>query len=343
MKKTIAYLFILVGLIIFAVSAYLRTQVPLTDEQQRSFKVEDMSILSKVSLKDRDGNQTNLIKEDGVWQVEGKGDVNKIMLNDLFYALEFMDAEYAVPAAARENVVTQMITKSTKVGLYKNGKSKPYKEFTVGGPNHTQDGTFMLMELDGQIADKPYVVKLPGFKGYITYRFSAITNYWISKEFVKYLPNEIATVKMTYFNEDKDQSYQLDRKDGVFSLKEGATSIPEEKLNLDMANGIYATLMDLNFEEYIDSIPGQDTVLTNLHYADFEVKTIEGKEHKVKIYFKPLPQISNTPRDSEGNFQLYDVNKLYAYNENDDTYFTIQYFTFGNLFVKADELKQASE
>lgn len=344
MKKTVSYLVILFGLAILAGVFYFKDKEPLTDEQQRDFKVEAMADLDKISLKDRDGNQTILVKEEDGWHVEGKGMASKVMLNDLFYALEYMEAEYPVPLVARENVLTQMIAKSTKVSLFQNGKSKPFKEFTVGGPNHHQDGTYMLMEMNGQTADKPYLVKLPGFRGYITYRFSAITNYWMSQEFVAYLPDEIASVSLNYYGENKDQSYHLERKNGQFALNQGADTFNSpEDVNLDAANSIYATLLDLNFETYLDSIPGADTVLHNYFFADLKIVSTSGKEHHLKIYEKPLPQIANTPLDGEGNPELVDGDQFYAYYEEGDAYYIIQEFTFGNLFLKAEQLKKSKE
>lgn len=337
MNKTLSYIAVLIALVGIAIFLFLKNQKP-SIEDQRAFTTPEIGELSQIKMQDRHGREVVLTKENMQWMVNNRYPASRIMLNDLLYALEFMYAEYPVPAVAVNNVLTEMITNSTKVSLYKNGKSKPFKVFSVGGANHAQDGTFMLMEVDGKAADKPYLVKLPGFRGYITYRFSAILKHWVSPDFTSYLAHEIESVELNYFQEDSLQSFKVSRKNDAFELQGQGQIYPQEKLNTNYVEGLFASFMELSFEEFVDSIPKQDSVVANMHYLDLKIKAMDGYEHYLSIYLKPLNANDNLPLDKEGNPVFIDPIKLYAYDHQSESFFTIQYYTFGKLFVKADQL-----
>ena len=339
MKKTLTYLVILGLLIGVALFLFLKNQKPSL-EAQRNFTTPEIAELTQINMKDRHGHQVVLTNEANGWIVNGRYPVSGIMLNDLLYALEFMHAEYPVPAVAVNNVLTEMITNSTKVSLYKNGKSKPFKVFSVGGANHAQDGSFMLMEVDGQAAEKPYLIKLPGFKGYITYRFSAILKHWVSPTFTSYLPQEIETVSIQYFHAQKDQSFVLSKKNEQFELTNMGEVFAGESLNQNLAEGLFAAFMELSFEEFLDSIPQQDSVITNMQFLELTLNARNGNKHQLSIYFKPLNANDNLPLDREGNPVFIDPIKLYAYDHQSESFFTIQYYTFGKLFLKAHQLRK---
>jgi hypothetical protein len=339
MKKTLSYILALVALIGVAVFLFFKNQAP-SIEEQRDFTTAEIGELSQINLKDRHGHEVVLTKENNIWMANERYPASRVMLNDLLYALEFMYAEYPVPAVAVNNVLTEMITNSTKVSLYKNGKSKPFKVFSVGGASHAQDGSFMLMNINGEAAEKPYLVKLPGFRGYITYRFSSILKYWVSQDFTSYLPQEIESVSLEYFQEDKDESFTLKRADDTFELTSNGQTYLGESLNTDLAEGLFASFMELSFEDFMDSIPNKDSIVANLHLLDIRVNAVDGKKHHLSIYTKPLNIFDNAPLDQDGNPVYIDPLKLYAYNHQSESFFTIQYFTFGKVFLKATQLQQ---
>lgn len=339
MKKTYIYLGILLALLIGTAYLVFNKQKP-SEEEQRAFQTPDIAEIFGIELKDRNGNITVLTKLENKWLVDDKHPVNKLMLNDFFYALEHMEAVYPVPGVAKENVLTQMVANSTKVSLYHEGDKEAFKVFVVGGPNHDQDGTYMLMEIDGQAAENPYVVNLPGFRGYITPRFSAIRNFWVGTQFTKLLAEEIQSISINYFQEDTDQSFSLMRGDEGYELAQGEDVFLEESLNVEFVEEYFNAFMNLSFERYIDNLPNQDSVVNNMHYLDLKLGLSNGSERKVSVYFKPFPRQENLPLDTEGNPLRIDPDKLFAYDHASQSYFTIQYYTFGKLFVQAGQLKK---
>ena len=149
MKKTKIYLLVLGLLIAVASYLFISNDKGLNTNEEKDFKVENIDELSKISLVDRNAYSVVLVKTENEWHLESGENVKPEMMSFLLETLSKMQAEYPVPKAAHDNVMKQMIGNSTKVSLYLNGKDYPYKVFNVGGSNHTQDGTYMLMEKNG--------------------------------------------------------------------------------------------------------------------------------------------------------------------------------------------------
>ncbi|MDA9952513.1 DUF4340 domain-containing protein [Chitinophagales bacterium] len=336
MKKTGSYLIILSMLVVMCAWLLLRNDKP-SEEEQKAFNTPDIAALSAIELKDRQGNFSSLSKEGQEWLLEDRFQVSKITLNDLLYALEHMEVAYAAPSVAIDNVLKQMISNSTKVSLFRDGEEEPYKVFVVGGPNHDQDGTYMIMELDGKAADRPYLVKLPGFKGYITYRFTAIRSHWVGKQFTHVLADEIKRVSLEYFQVDSLQSFDIIKTGNDYTLLNGVNQQNSEDLNLDLLNEYFSGFRNLSFERFLDSIPNQDSIVNHLHFADLSIDLNSGDTKKISIYFKPFPRQENLPLDDGGGMEIIDQDKLYAFDHSNQSFYTIQYYTFGKLFAKADQ------
>jgi hypothetical protein len=336
MKKS--FIIIAIFSVLVGVAIYFYWDKFSNPQDEKSFTTPEIGELTRIVLKDRAANVLELSKVDSSWFVNGKLPVNPVALNDILFALEFMYADYPVPANAVSNVMTQMIKNSTKVSLYKNNESTPYKVFYVGGPNHQQDGTYMLMEINGEAAEKPYVVNLPGFRGYVTYRFSTLKSPWVSAAFTKYLPDEIQSFEIEYFQEDKENSFLLSRENKGYSVQTASAKYENEAVNTVLAEQIFGAFSSLNFENYYDSIPKQDSILQNLHFLDLKLVLKNGVKHHLSVYFKPVPTNQNPLLDKEGNMLSIDNSLLYAFNHDSKTFFGIQYYTFDKLFIKSSDI-----
>lgn len=339
MKKTGIYLVLFFALLGASVWLIKGDGQP-TEEAQKNFQTPEILELSKVELKDRNGNHTVLVRQENSWLVDDIYPAKDVTLNDLFYALEHMVAAYPAPNNAVDNILKEMVGHSTKVSLYKKNSDKPFKVFVVGGPNHNQDGSYMLMEIDGKAADKPYLVQLPGFKGYIGPRFTAIRKHWIGARFTNLLPEEIKALKYTYLQEDSSQSFVLRRTDGGFEMVQENETFPLENLNEAIVQGLFSVFMNLNFEQYQDSILERERVINDLGFLDLTIELTNGENRKVSLYKKPYPQVDNIPLDAEGNPLEFDMNQFYAFDYRSESFFTAQYFVFGKILVKADDIKK---
>ncbi|MCD8528754.1 MAG: DUF4340 domain-containing protein [Chitinophagales bacterium] len=308
-----------------------------TEEQQKDFACKNIDELSKIELKDRNGHEIILSKAENTWLLNNKEKVNAETLKTMLNAIENIYAESPAPNTAVDIVLKSMIGKSTKVSLYKNNSKKPYKVYYVGGPTKDNLGTFMIMEIKGKMAERPYVVKMAGHKGYLTYHYPTTIDDWRSLEFVSYLPNEIKSVAVS-FAENPEFSYKLSKENDSFKVETGGKTYMGKQVNEGAAQSIFSSFGHLHFEKYEDKAEKQDSIKTNLHFADFSLEDIYGKTHKLGIYYMPLGNLANISMDSQGNPVKYDVDRLYAFNEETQLMMSVQYYTFGKYFLSGSSL-----
>ena len=155
--------------------------------ESADFQVWDTASITKVYLADRMDHETLLERTDQGWTLNGIYKAHPKKINQLFYTLYKVRVRMPVSVASHDNIITQMASRSTKVELYQVVprinlfnviKLFPHetrsKVFYVGESTMDNSGTFMLREG----ADQAYIVYIPGFRGYISTRFTADPDDW---------------------------------------------------------------------------------------------------------------------------------------------------------------------
>jgi hypothetical protein len=79
------------------------------------------------------------------------------------------------------------------------------KTYYIGDVTQDNQGTYMLMEG----ADEPYIVHIPGFRGFVSTRYSTVKADWRDFTVFKTPIGEIASVQVE-FPLDPGQSFRMD-------------------------------------------------------------------------------------------------------------------------------------
>ncbi|MCB0510693.1 MAG: hypothetical protein H6579_01850 [Chitinophagales bacterium] len=337
MKKSGIYIVVLLALLALATFLFLRERKKYDPALERAFQVLDMAALSKIELDDRKGNAMYLEKVKGTWLLNGEENVRPAILAQLLDALANMYAEIPVPEVAQDNVLKQMLNISTKVSLYQNDEKKAYKVFYVGGGTPDNIGTYMLMEINGVAASRPYIIRLPGFRGYLTYRFAPAPEAWRSIALCNYLPEEIKRISIKYHQEDALQSFDLSRNNGSMELNNMGEIYKESELNKELATGLFSSFMNLHFEKNIDSLAQKDSIMQANAYLQLQVETSTGETKTLDVFYMPLGFGSTSSADTSVVFK-YDMDRLYAFDQERQKLISIQYAGFASIFLKANQL-----
>lgn len=341
MKKSGVYVVVLIVLLALASYFYLKESKKYDPALERAFQVLDMEALSKIQLDDRKGNEMYLEKVEGAWLLNGEEEVRPAILSQLLGALANMYAEIPVPEVAQDNVLKQMLNISTKVSLYQNNEKKPYKVFYVGGGTPDNVGTYMLMEINGVAASRPYIIRLPGFRGYLTYRFAPAPEAWRSIALCNYLPEEIKSISVNYQQEDALQSFELLRNGQQLELHALGRVFSESEINKELAIGLFSSFMNLHFEKNIESLAKQDSIMQANAYLKLQVETIGGETKTLDVFYMPLGFGSTSSADTSVVF-TYDMDRLYAFDKERQKLISIQYAGFASIFLKANQLIASS-
>jgi hypothetical protein len=153
----------------------------------KSFAVGDTAAISKIFMANTLGNKTLLDRTSGRWIVNEKYEPLMSNIENLLHCIQNIDIKAPVAKKAQSNINKQMASSATKVEIhYSNYRIKIAKfklwRFTnkkvyyIGQPTQDNMGSFAIM--DG--SEVPCVVYLPGFRGFVTPKYSAIEDDWRS-------------------------------------------------------------------------------------------------------------------------------------------------------------------
>ena len=202
------------------------------------------------------------------------------------------------------------------------------KVYYVGEAAPDNQGSYMLM----QGSSLPFVVFMPGLRGFVTPYYSVIGDQWRDHTvFAENLDN-IKSVKMAY-RDKPEESFELvnngNKTLSLTSLMDGA-NIPvfDTLVALTYLNGFssvnFETLLNNKGERYIDSLKSLPPFFT------LSVTLMDGTVKKISGYEKE----SSGDVDETGRPYEFDLDRLYALINDDKDLVLLQYFSFGKMMIE---------
>ncbi|PLX25054.1 MAG: hypothetical protein C0599_01330 [Salinivirgaceae bacterium] len=201
MKKNliqIIILAILLGIVIVAqivplgnsrIMDMLKINKKGTIKELRDFSIEDTSRITRIFMVDKENKTLDLTREPGnKWIVNDKYRAKKYDVNLLIGTMHSMRIKSPVATSAEENIIKRLATKSVKVEVYDN--EDLLKTYYIGGVTQNQTGTYAMLEG----STKPFIVEIPGFRGYLTSRFHTVENLWRSARVFQFDELEIEKI-----------------------------------------------------------------------------------------------------------------------------------------------------
>lgn len=330
-KILLLVLVLLVGIAIYFFSTQKANTLNDIEGALSDFAIEDTASIDKIFIADAMGKSVTLTKNNGVWMVDNKFIARPDNIKLLMKTFGRIAVKSPVPKAAFNNVVKSIATSATKVEIYQNKKT-PTKIYYVGGATLNNQGTYMLLEEGGVKSTVPFIMHIPGFYGYLSTRFFTEPEQWRDAIVFKYLKDEIATIKINYY-ETPDQSFIIHKSGDKYSLT-GLES--DTKFNID-TNRVkeYVERYEKVYYEMIDvESPKEkiDSVINATPYFTIEVKTISGNGDKIVAYH--MPNYRKT-MGKDGQEAPYDVDRMYGHL-NDELFTLIQFATFDEIRYPKD-------
>lgn len=333
MKNNKVLLIILV--LLLAVSAYyLATKNNSTlksrDGVLSDFNIDDTTTIDKIYISSSTGESVTLTKGDGFdWIVDGKHKARPECVSVLMTTFAQIAVKSPVPAAAFENVVKEIATKSVKVEIYQ-GEDKPNKVYYVGDATNNNQGTYMLLEKGGVKSTEPMITHIPGFYGFLTTRFFTNPLEWRDAAVFKYSVGEIKKIEVDFYD-NPQESFVISQEGNMLSLfaKEDMKAIE----NVDTAKvQIYLSFFGKAYYEnvYNKLTPQiQDSITSSQPYFHIKVTDIFGGSNEIISYKIPH---KGEEVDSNGNPYEFDLDRMYGFFNNDLLVY-IQYRTFDKFIL----------
>ncbi len=344
MKKRNRILIIIAAAVVVAaaVTAYVLSRPTF----EQDYHIEDIASITKIFLADKENNEVTLMREaDSTWLVNGQYAANQPLVDLLLETLNTMRIRQQVNKNAAPNAIKDIAAHGIKVEVYQNipfinwfgGKLKLFcrerltTTYYVGRETQDHMASFMYRKGD----DAPYIIHIPGFRGFLTPRFIADPLKWRSHTIVDLDVHNIARVELE-IPEQEQESFAIVRDGEGFAMEMLQSHQRVNGFDTARVAQMLSSFTWLNFDEFASIVPNTfaDSCVQGQPRAILRITDTKGNHSEVKTYIK-----YNNPDDLKAMpdpemYEVFDLNRLYAIVNQKDTVL-IQYFVFDNILQPA--------
>ena len=338
-----ALLVVIAGLLVWN-NRYLSTiQGPDAD-----FMIWDTASVTKIYLADRFEHESLLERQDdGRWRLNQTYEAHSKQVQNFLTTMYKVRIKMPVSRASHDNIVKQLASTSTKVEIYQRlprvnlfnrvklfYHEKRSKVFYVGDATKDSSGTFMLKEG----ADKAYIVYIPGFRGFISTRFTANPDDWRNHDVFHETLANIQSVTIE-FNRHPESSFRIDntgRHQYQLTRLSDNTSLPYDTLKVI---NMLSSFSDLRFESLLNNLMNkqkQDSIIHSPYLHRITLTTKEGATNQLTTFEK---LVTNTTiheieglLDENGNpLDPIDHDRIYGLMNEGQDFVLLQYYIFDKV------------
>lgn len=341
-------------LIVAAAAIVIAACVALWGSRTSTFKqdyhIEDIASVSRVYISDKENNNVLLERVDGTapdsaWLVDGEHLASQPMVDLMLETLHSMRIRQQVNKNAVANVINRISASSVKVEVY---QTLPFINWFGGRlqlfPHERLTATYFIgFETQDQMAshvyrkgDKvPYIIHIPGFRGFLAPRFPTSSTAWRSHRIVNVDIKHLSRVELA-IPARPEESFAIYREGDDFRMELTSPRRPVEGFDTVRVAQLLSSFTNLNFDEYVSAVPNAspDSSLAQAPRTILRITDTEGRTREVKTYIKYVNPDDQKAMPDPELYEAFDVNRLYAIIDGSDTVL-IQYFTFDNILQPA--------
>lgn len=340
MKKNRYFIIVVIFLTIVALVLILTNSTTTFKRSLSDFAVNDTSNITTIFMSDKNNNTLKITRTlPGVnWVINDKYPGQKFNIDMLMETMLNLQVKEPVPLAARNNIIKELSINSVKVEIYQwvyridfiGIRLFPHEKLTkvyyVGGATQNNLGTFMLM----QNSSEPYVIYLPGLRGFVSSRYMPIEKYWRDYTVFKKNLHEIASVKVE-FPAIPEQSFIVtnnhDRSLELVSLIDKKRIYNFDTLNL---MNFLSAFRNINFEALLNDMDKhkKDSILSSPPFTIITLTDTNGIVNTITTFHK---QSAFGETDYNGKPIPYDLDRAYALVNDGKDFTLIQFYVFDRI------------
>jgi hypothetical protein len=338
---------LIVSVVLFVIVAVLlmQNQYSTLKEKEADFAVRDTATVTKICIADKNDQSVLLERGDHGWILNNTFEANTAQVDFLLSTLRRLHVKAPVPLSMRNNVISRIASIGTKVEIYQEvyrinlfNKYKFFKHekrtkvFYVGDATQDNMGTFMLIEG----ADNPYIVFIPGFRGFLYTRFSAEPDDWKSHKVFDTKLADIKSVSLK-FNRTPDSSFRVDVKDvsGNYVLTRLSDGKELDSYDTLKLLNFLTSFRDLRYETRLNKLKTPMEIDSITHSEPLYEMMLVDKYNdttKVIMFEKPsLPENMTDRYSFEDGFIPIDHDRFYALINNGEDFVLMQYYVFDKV------------
>lgn len=339
MKKN-RYIVLLVILLAIVAMVLVLTNSSNTFRRSMSdFAVADTATVTKIFMSDKNNNSVKLTRtESGNWVLNDNYPALKFNIDLMLKTMTDIQVKAPVAIAAHNTIVKHLAVNGVKVEVYQAvyridfmglkwfRHEKLTKVYYIGGATPDNQASYALMEN----SEEPYVIYLPGLRGFVSPRYSTIERYW--RDLTVFRSN-IEEIRMVKFEvpDNPDYSFEVTLEKGRLKT---FTSLIDNKPMPDLDTlkvlNFLSGFRNVNFEAFLNDMDKhtRDSVLSSHPFIIITLTDTLNKTKVVQTYHKPN---IFAQKDYKGRVLPYDPDRLYAMVNDGKDFVLIQYFACNKI------------
>ncbi len=304
------------------------------------FAVSDTSNISKIFIANLDSSQILLERGADGWTLNKSYRAQQRNVEMLLTTINKIRVQGPVSKAGQDNVIRRMSAIGVKVEIYQIvprislfGRlnwfphEKRTKVYFVGDITKDNMGTYMLMEG----AEKAFITYIPGFRGFVSSRYSPNEDDWRDHSVFRKRLGEIKSIEVEY-NQEPEKSYRLD------CIEKNNYRITHLIDNQILSS--FDTLKVLNFLTSFSDIRFEALLTNNMPAIKRDSIIASPFLHKITLIDKNnVATVVKTFKKKKFADHLdiaeklvpVDLDRMYALVNNDKDFVLVQYFTFDKV------------
>jgi hypothetical protein len=308
------------------------------------FAVKDFSSITKIFMSDKNNNTVTIKKLDDLnWLLNDKYPARLDGVTTLLETVSGLQVREPVTIAGRNTIIKWMAAKSVKVEIYQRvyrinlfdkiklfPHEKCTKVYYVGDETQDNQGNFMLLEG----SEEPYIVSLPGFRGFLTPRFTALESDWRKRVIFELKMADIKSVKVEY-SSAPESSFEISRFDKNFEIKLLLSNQTMNGFDTLKVLNYMNSFSNLGFEAFLNDLNknNKDSITSHKPMAILTVTDITGKVTALKAFLKlaefgSVDDVTNKPI-------TIDRDHFYGLVNNEKDFVLLQYYIFNSILQPA--------
>lgn len=321
--------------------------------EDADFMVWDTATVTKFYLADRNDHESLLERQpNGSWMLNKTYKAHSKQVQQFLTTLYKVRIKMPVSVASHDNIVKQLAANSTKVEVYQTvprinlfNRIKLFyheartKVFYVGDATKDSSGTFMLKEG----ADKAYIVYIPGFRGFITTRFTALPDDWRDHTVFSANMADIQSVCVE-FNRQPEQSFKVENTGRhQYTMTRLTDNTPIAFDTLKVIN-LLSSFGDLRFEALLNNIIPQkrfDSIVQSPYLHRVTLTEKDGTVTQMTTFEKfvnntAILEIEGRVDEFGNPLDPIDHNRIYGLINDGKDLTLVQYYVFDKVLNPAD-------
>ncbi len=303
--------------------------------QADDFAVQDTSTITKIFLSDKTGAAALLEKSAGDWMINGKYKAFNPAVDVLLMTLLRIQIKIEVPDPAYNNVVKELASLGIRTEVYEGDDL--IKSFYIGGSTNDSRGTYAIMEEDGEVADQPFIVYVPGQEGFLTPRFFLNEEAWRDRTVFDFDVKDFKAVAVDY-PQFPEHAYRIEVNGDQFDLrgKEDFHSEDTRQPDALLISQYLSNFQNITFEAFDNTNSKRDSIASSTPFCSIYISTSTNGESEIMLWHFPVGERTKVQFDLEGNALPFDPDRYYALVNGAKDFVIAQHVIFARLMMVYD-------